>query len=65
MKLKRNNIELLTDGLTSFFAVQEYKDILRFAVEDIDLSGDVSADKDRVDLINYPYIVEPLTACTI
>ena len=57
MKLKKTNFDLLTEGIGDFFSVQEYKDILRFALEDIDLSDDVSADRARVDLEHAPYMV--------
>jgi hypothetical protein len=43
--------------MLSFFNVQDYKDILQFAVEDVNLSDDVSADKNNIDLVNYPYLV--------
>ena len=55
MKLKKqNNEQLLSQKIINFFNVQDYKDILQFAVEDVDLSDDVSSDKNRVDLDNYP-----------
>lgn len=66
MKLiKQNNVELLSESMIEFFNVQEYKDILQFAVEDVDLSDDVSSDKNRVDLQNYPYLTQPLSRCAI
>lgn len=51
--------------MVNFFNVQQYKDILQFAVEDVDLSDDVSADKSKIDLVNYPYLVQPLSKCVI
>ena len=65
MKLTQNNIEILSQGIADFFALQQYKDILKFAVEDIDLSDDVSADKSKIDLENYPYMLQPLSRCSI
>ena len=66
MKLiKQNNEQLLSDKMISFFNVQDYKDILQFAVEDVDLSDDVSSDKSKIDLVNYPYLVQPLSQCAI
>lgn len=66
MKLiKLNNEQLLSDKILSFFNVQDYKDILQFAVEDVNLSDDVSADKNNIDLVNYPYLVQPLSQCAI
>ena len=50
MKLNNDNTSLLSESMIEFFNVQEYKDILQFAVEDVDLSDDVSSDKSRVDL---------------
>ena len=50
MLIKQNNVELLSESMIEFFNVQEYKDILQFAVEDVDLSDDVSSDKNKVDL---------------
>ena len=56
---------MLSNRMVNFFDVQEYKDILQFAVEDVDLSDDVSSEKDRIDLVNYPHIVQPLSHCVI
>ena len=56
-KIKQSNTELLSCMMQDFFAIQEWKNILQFAVEDIDLSGDVSADKPRIDLAFAPYLV--------
>lgn len=58
---ERRLAELFRDAL----GAREYKDILTFALEDVDLSGDVSAAKARLDLENSPYMVEPLSASTI
>lgn len=66
MKLKKqNNVELLSDSMVQFFNIQDYKDILQFALQDVDLSDDVSASKSKVDLQNYPYLVQPLSNCSI
>lgn len=65
MKLNNDNTSLLSESMIEFFNVQQYKDILQFAVEDVDLSDDVSSDKSRVDLQNYPYLVQPLSRCAI
>lgn len=51
--------------MLNYFQIQEYKDILQFAIQDVDLSDDVSADKIKIDLQNYPYMVEPLSKCAI
>ena len=64
-KIKQSNTELLSSMIEDFFAIQEWKNILQFAVEDIDLSGDVSADRPRIDLDFAPYLVEPMSCCTI
>ena len=66
MKLNNlNSVDTLSASMLDFFAVQEYKDILQFAVQDVDLSDDVSAEKNKIDLVNYPYMVEPLSRCMI
>ena len=65
MKLNNDSAELLSASMLDFFAIQEYKDILQFATQDIDLSDDVSAEKSKIDLENYPYMVQPLSRCTI
>ena len=66
MKLrKQNNTELLRQSMEQFFSIQEYKSIIDFALQDIDLSDDVSADRNRIDLDNYPYLVQPLKSCVI
>ena len=66
MKLiKQNNEQLLSDKMISFFNIQDYKDILQFALQDVNLSDDVSADKNNIDLVNYPYLVQPLSQCAI
>ena len=66
MKLKKeNSVDILSSSMLDFFAIQEYKDILQFAVQDIDLSDDVSADRGRIDLDNFAYMVQPLSRCAI
>ena len=63
--LKRTAVQTLCEGMAAFWEIQEYKDILDFVAEDVDLSDDVSAPKDKVDLVHAPHLVEPLKACTI
>lgn len=66
MKLiKEKAVDVLSDNILSFFNITDYKDILTFAVEDVDLSDDVSSAKDKVDLVNFPHMVEPLKHCVI
>ena len=63
MKLKLNQEspeQVIAKNILSFFDVQEYKTITQFALQDIDLSDDVSASKTNIDLENYPYMVQPL-----
>lgn len=60
--LKNNSISTIVENIKNTLQAQEYKDILQFAVEDVDLSGDVSAPKSRVDLDNAPHLIEPLQA---
>ena len=60
MKLKLNQEspeQVIAKNILSFFDVQEYKTITQFALQDIDLSDDVSASKTNIDLENYPYMV--------
>lgn len=63
--LKQTALETLEEGIQSFFELSEFKGIVPFALEDIDLSGDVSAAQTRLDLAHYPYLVEPLECCAI
>ena len=63
--LKQTSTETLVEGMASFFEIQEYKDIIEFALNDVDLSDDISSAKDRIDLENYQYLVEPLKSCMI
>ena len=58
--LNNDNVSNLIAGIQSFFAVQEYKNIIDFALQDVDLSDDVSSAKSKIDLENYPYLVQPL-----
>lgn len=64
-QFKQSNTEILSCMMQDFFSIQEWKNIIQFAVEDIDLSGDVSADRPRIDLDFAPYLVEPMSCCTI
>lgn len=58
MKLiKDSAIDIISNDMLSFFNIKEYKDIITFALEDVDLSGDVSSAKDKIDLENYPYMI--------
>lgn len=63
--LKKTNIEILTDSIADYFSIQEYKPIIDFALQDIDLSDDVSAPHSRIDLQHYPYLIQPLSQCAI
>lgn len=63
--LKQTSTETLVEGMADFFDIMEWKDIISFVNEDVDLSGDVSASKDKVDFVHAPHLVEPLRACTI
>ena len=55
--LNSDNVSNLIAGIQSFFSVQEYKNIIDFALQDVDLSDDVSSAKSKIDLENYPYLV--------
>lgn len=66
MKLiKDSAIDIISNDMLSFFNIKEYKDIITFALQDVDLSGDVSSAKDKIDLENYPYMIQPLKNCVI
>lgn len=66
MKLNDTNaIDELADNILDYFNIQDYKDIITFALEDIDMSDDISASKSRIDLDHYPYLVQPLRNATI
>lgn len=66
MKLQKENaIDYLANSITNYFDLKEYKDIVQFALQDIDLSVDISSPKDKVDLDNYPYLVQPLKTLVI
>ena len=68
MKMKtltKNNVELLSESIRGFFDIKEYKNIIQFALEDIDLSDDVSAANNKLNFDKYPYLLEPLNQCTI
>lgn len=64
-KLKKNNTQILADGIKNFFEIKPYKNIIDFALTEVDLSDDVSSDKNKIDLQNYNYLVEPLTHCEL
>lgn len=53
---------VLAEGMRHFLQLQEYKNITDFALNDITLADDVSADTAKVDLIQHPYLAEPLRA---
>lgn len=66
LKLNQKSAQqILADDILSFFDIQEYKTITQFALQDIDLSDDVSASKTSIDLQNYPYMVQPLSKLAI
>ncbi len=46
---KSECINDLISNMKDFFKVNSYKSILDFVVEDVDLSDDVSSDKNKVD----------------
>lgn len=63
--MKSDCISDLTQNIKDFFKVNSYKPILDFVVEDIDLSDDVSSDKNRVDLKFSPHLIQPLQSAVI
>ena len=63
--LNSDNFSLLTQGISNFFNVQQYKNIVQFALQDVDLSDDVSSAKTKIDLENYPYLKQPLSNLAI
>ena len=56
----QSNEEFLANGIKSFFQLQEFKHITDFALNDITLEDDVSADTAKVDLAEHPYLIQPL-----
>lgn len=66
MKLKKESaVEYLSNSILNYFDIKQFKSITQFTLEDIDLSGDVSSPKDKIDLDHFPHIVQPLKALTI
>ena len=54
--------EIFADNLRNFWSVRPYQDIISWAEENIDFSGDVSAERSRVDFSLSPFLIEPLRA---
>ena len=52
--------EIFADALRNFYAITPHRDIISWAVDNIDFSDDISAERDRLDLDLSPYLVEPL-----
>lgn len=66
MKLQRESaVDYLSNSIQSYFQIKEWKDIISFAQQDIDLSGDISSAKDRIQFQNYPYMIDILKSCVI
>ena len=66
MKLLEDNaVNVLADNFLSFFNIQDYKDIIQFVEQDVDLSNDISANYDKINLDMFPYMVQPLCNATI
>lgn len=66
MKLKKQSaIDFLCNSIQNYFNLKPYKNIIDFCLQDIDLSNDVSSAKDKIDLENYPYMLEPLKNCAL
>lgn len=60
-----SSADILANQISSFFQLQDYKSIIDFALQDIDLSQDVSAEKSRIDLENAPHLRQPLSKLEI
>ncbi len=54
------DFSIFTDGVSSFFDIVPYRDIISWAQENIDFSGDTSTELQRLDLSLSPHLVEPL-----
>ena len=63
--LRRTAVQTLCEGMAAFWEISEWKEIIPFVLEDIDLSDDVSSPRDKVDLEHYPYLVDPIKSCAI
>ena len=53
-------IDLIGDSIRNAWAVNQHQDIITWALDNIDFSDDVSAERDRLDLSLSPFLVEPL-----
>ena len=65
LSLKKTAFEEITEKIQSFLKVEEKKDIVTFSQTEVDLSGDISCPKSRVDFAQAPFLLEPLQAATI
>ncbi len=54
--------QAFADALRGFYAISPHHDIISWAVDNIDFSEDVSAERARLDLTLSPFLVEPLRA---
>ena len=58
--MKTSGVRTFSRGLREFWNVAPHVDIITWAEENIDFSGDVSAERARLDLSLSPFLVEPL-----
>lgn len=52
--------EQLQTAINSYWQIQPYQDIISWAVENIDFSDDISAERTRLDLTLTPHLIQPL-----
>ena len=57
---KKNSLDLLQESILNFWNITPYQDIVSWAVENIDFSDDISAERTKLDLSLTPHLVEPL-----
>lgn len=59
-KNKIDNLQIFEDFLLSFWSLKPYQDIISWAINNIDFSDDISAERTKLDLSLTPHLVEPL-----
>ena len=64
-KMKSYVIDDLIQNIKQFYNINTYKSMLEFVKEDVDLSDDLSSDKNKVDLSFSPHLIDPLKSAVI
>ena len=58
--MQKNSLDLLQESILNFWNITPYQDIVSWAVDNIDFSDDISAERTKLDLSLTPHLVEPL-----